>query len=75
MEVQETMTRYSQAVPLENGTQQESLRGISSNVVDREGDSWEAHDDLGMGIRFMRGVVIGILLSSPIWALILWALR
>ncbi len=68
------MTRYSQAVPLGNGIPQESLRGIPSKVLNREGDSWEAHDDLGMGIRFMRGVVIGILLSSPIWALILWAL-
>ncbi len=68
------MTRYSQAVSLGNGIPQESLRGIPSKVLDREGDSWGAHDDLGMGIRFMKGVVIGILLSFPIWALILWAL-
>jgi hypothetical protein len=76
------MTRYSQAVHLGDGTSQEHLQGIPPNVFDCQGDSLaclavatgEAHDDLGMGIRFAKGVIMGILLSCPIWALILWAL-
>ncbi len=32
----------------------------------------DSQDDLIRGVRFLKGLFLGALLSLPIWALILW---
>ena len=43
-----------------------------STSVETLGIEWKPAENQDGGIRFMKGLLFGMLLSLPIWAVIIW---